>query len=306
MIARLYLLTGIALLSGCNSQSEANASPAVAVTTTGAGGAAALPTKPEQLTPAQRGEIMRAAGYRLLRGEWSQSCDDESRDPDAEYGGEVTELTDLNKDGALEALVVGGSTYCFGMTGSSYAMLTRRNGAWHILTQGTGIPGFYPRPGLAWPDVEVGGPGAHCFPFERWNGTAYEFAGYSVGGKICEIFRPSKITGLTIGYYTPDGEPPNADALVNVFYVGLDRVAHIAGGRFVGLRQSGPNRFIQSEFFSSEEGDGTGDRSETEIVVREDGAFTYGNYGSAYYRVPLDQVPRAARWIDLPEYRSHP
>lgn len=264
----------------------------------------ATPTDPSRLNAADRAAIMRAAGYRQVRGEWAKSCDEESRD--ASYGAEITQLVDLNNDGSPEAVVEGGNTYCYGMTGSAYAVLTRTASGWSVRAEGTGIPGFYPRPGLAWADIEIGGPGSHCFPFERWNGQAYALGGYSVGGEICEEFRPSQIIGLTVGYYASAVRSPDSLDETSVVYVGADRIVDVAGGRFVSLRPAGAGRFIQTEIFPSEEG-GPGERQEREIVIQQsDVGFSLDNPRYVYHRVPLDRVPRAARFIDRPEYRNDP
>jgi hypothetical protein len=128
---------------------------------------------------------MRAAGY-IRRGKGWLTC--EGMAP-----GDIEEIRDLDGDGRPEAIVTSSGTACYGMTGAAFQIATLDSpgtagtvaGTWRLLVQATGIPMFYPRPGIAWPDIEIGGPGVRCFPFLRWNGQAYVGAGTSLQGKIC-------------------------------------------------------------------------------------------------------------------------
>lgn len=134
---------------------------------------------PPQLTSADRTAIMRAAGFTQRGGIWT-TCEGEER-------GEVQELRDINGDGTPEALVVGHGSACHGFVGSGFVLLTQQGNAWRIIYQQSGIPEFFARPGLAWPDIEIGGPGSDCFPFLRWDGRGYVQGGTSLGGEICTL-----------------------------------------------------------------------------------------------------------------------
>jgi hypothetical protein len=100
--------------------------------------------------------------------------------------GAIETVRDLNGDGFPDAVVTEGSTYCYGMTGTGYVLVTKQaNGTWKRITSGAGVPTFLDSKGVGgWPDIEVGGPG-FCFPVERWNGKEYVLNRRSYEGKPC-------------------------------------------------------------------------------------------------------------------------
>lgn len=153
--------------------------------------AAVAPEKTSETTPAatDRDGALRAAGYQQRGGAWMASCESDIKPvpKDSWYGLESAEFRDLNGDGAEEAIISGGSSYCFGNTGLSFKLLTRSGSRWTVMTDTMGIPAFYPRKGIAWPDIEIGGPGSDCFPFLRWDGREYVHGGRSLEGRICEL-----------------------------------------------------------------------------------------------------------------------
>ncbi len=116
-------------------------------------------------------EIFKAAGFEVSDRAW-RKCGDAgtiSYEP-----GAIMERGDFNGDGLVDALVTEGGTYCFGMTGYGYTLVSqRRDGTWRILDERIGIPKFLEAKGAeGWPDIEVGGP-SFCFPVIRWNGKEY-------------------------------------------------------------------------------------------------------------------------------------
>ena len=185
------------------------------------------------VAPADRTAIMRAAGFVRNGSGWTTCEGDEA--------GDIEAFRDLNGDGNPEALVVGYGTGCHGMTGQGFTLLARQSGAWRVLAQSSGIAEFYPRPGIAWQDIEIGGPGSDCFPFLRWDGRAYANAGTSIGGKICTIsvkFEPDNRAALAmsdpasgfgfmgrvpirLGYYVNDSD--RCEAPQTVLWFGRDR-----------------------------------------------------------------------------------
>lgn len=141
-----------------------------------------------RLSPTDEAAAFRAAGFKRAGGQW-KACDDPGS---AGYEpGRVDQSGDFNGDGLPDAVIVEGSTACFGDTGASYAVVSKRaDGLWHRIADGSGVISFLPRrPGApSWPDMEVGGPG-FCFPIQRWNGYAYALNRWAYEGKPC---RPAR------------------------------------------------------------------------------------------------------------------
>jgi len=264
---------------------------------------AAVPADPARLSATERAAIMQAAGYRLSGTEWRQSCDG----PAQAYAGEITRLADMNGDGRPEAVVEGGNSDCFGATGSGFAFLTSTPAGWRELYRGSGLPDLHPRPGIAFPDIEIGGPGASCFRFLRWNGSGYVTGGTSEGGRICDLRVTSAAMPLPVGYYVQ--EPLSCGELTAgnpamIGYLGRDRFVQVTSGTFVSFRKTGPDRYSQTERFPSEEG-GPGAPQATAFTVNSDSSFRLYDREDWTY-CPLDQVPRAARFLDSPDYRTDP
>lgn len=130
--------------------------------------------------------IFRAAGFKQVRGRWESGCYDASSGSYYEPG-TVSEVKDLNGDGRPEAIVTEGTTYCYGMTGQAFWLVSQQaDGGWKLITNETGIPEFLATRGVGgWPDISVGGPG-FCFPVMRWNGRAYATHRLEYEGKPCK------------------------------------------------------------------------------------------------------------------------
>jgi hypothetical protein len=147
-----------------------------------ASGSAAQPAA-AQLSAADQTAAFRAAGFTLKGKQW-QACGDPGT---AGYTpGTIDEVKDLNGDGRPEAVISEGSTYCYGMTGTGYSLVSKGgDGKWVLIDERQGIPTFLATRGAAnWPDIEVGGPG-FCFPVVRWNGKEYVSNRYQYDGKRC-------------------------------------------------------------------------------------------------------------------------
>lgn len=133
------------------------------------------------LTEADRAAIFKAAGAVQRKGKWVICADD----PDPS-GAVIETVRDLNGDGRPEAVVTEGGTYCYGMAGTGFQLLSQQgNGSWRVMTGSNGIPEFLKSRGAGgWPDISVGGPG-FCFPVERWNGKQYALHRFEYEGKRC-------------------------------------------------------------------------------------------------------------------------
>ncbi|MGQ7829310.1 hypothetical protein [Altererythrobacter sp. Z27] len=128
-------------------------------------------------------EIFKAAGFELSDGAWRKCGDPGTM---SYMPGAIMERGDFNDDGLVDALVTEGGSYCFGMTGYGYTLVSRRkDGSWRILDERIGIPRFLETKGVeGWPDIEVGGPG-FCFPIIRWNGKEYQLNRTEYEGAPC-------------------------------------------------------------------------------------------------------------------------
>lgn len=143
--------------------------------------AAAVPVP--VLSSADTTAAFRAAGYTRANQQW-RKCDDPGT---LGYTPGAIELVrDINGDGRPEAVITEGSTFCHGMTGSGFDLVSKQaNGTWKLMASRTGIATFLPTKGAGgWPDIEIGGPG-FCFPVERWNGKEYLLHRRQYEGKPC-------------------------------------------------------------------------------------------------------------------------
>ncbi|RJF91474.1 hypothetical protein D3876_08985 [Sphingomonas cavernae] len=94
---------------------------------------------------------------------------------------------DLNGDGRPEAVVTGSGTFCYGMAGTGFQLVSKQaNGSWKLVAGEIGIPDFLKTKGAGgWPDLMIGGPG-FCFPVQRWNGREYVLHRFEYEGKPCK------------------------------------------------------------------------------------------------------------------------
>lgn len=145
---------------------------------------AALAAPPSKLSPADEAAAFRAAGFARVGTQW-QACGDPGT---LSYSpGAIESVADLNGDGRPEAIVTEGGTYCFGMTGQGYTIVSKQaDGRWKRIAGGIGMVAVLATKGVGgWPDLEIGGPG-FCFPVLRWNGRAYVLHRHQYEGKACK------------------------------------------------------------------------------------------------------------------------
>lgn len=130
--------------------------------------AAAIAAAP---TPAaDSAAIFKAAGFKA-KGDAFIRCED---DVTASYAPGRIEMEDLNGDGAQEAWVKEGSTFCYGNTAEYFVLLQKdEKGAWKQILEGVGVPLALKTKTKGWPDLEVGGPGMGPFPVYKYNGKTY-------------------------------------------------------------------------------------------------------------------------------------
>jgi hypothetical protein len=134
------------------------------------------------LSPADEAAAYKSAGFEFKDGQW-RACDD----PSLSYTpGKIEETDDFNGDGLPDALISEGGTFCYGMTGAGYYLVSKQaDGGWKLMTSGTGILSFLDSKGRdGWPDIEISGPG-FCFPVASWNGKEYALKGHQYEGKPC-------------------------------------------------------------------------------------------------------------------------
>lgn len=158
----------------------------VAVAATGPAKAASpAPTSAAPLSPATgEAAIFKAAGFTKQGKQWKSDCNDPGT---TSYGPGTVEMKgDLNGDGRPEAVVTESGTYCYGMTGTGFWLVSQQaDDSWKLMARETGIPEFLKTKGVGgWPDISVGGPG-FCFPVLRWNGKAYVHHRSAYEGKPC-------------------------------------------------------------------------------------------------------------------------
>lgn len=135
------------------------------------------------LSSADRDAAFRAGGFKSQGGQW-RACGDPGA---AGYSpGTIETVRDLNGDGRPEAVITEGSSFCFGITGTGYTIVSKQaDGSWKLITSSQGIPRFLGTKGAGgWPDIQVGGPG-FCFPVVRWSGNQYVLNRHEYEGKPC-------------------------------------------------------------------------------------------------------------------------
>lgn len=139
----------------------------------------------QELSAADQEAVFVAAGFALQGNEWRSVCGRD--DPSASYGrGTIETVGDFNGDGRLDAVITEGGTYCYGMTGMGFSIVSQQSdGTWALMATDVGMPRLLETTGSdGWPDIEIGGPG-FCFPIVRWNGQAYGLDRYEYEGAVC-------------------------------------------------------------------------------------------------------------------------
>ncbi len=144
----------------------------------------ALAAAPAALDRADQAAAFKAAGFTQKGAIWRTDCD---QDPSAAgyEPGRIDQVADLNGDGRLEAVIVEGSLFCYGNTGTGFRLVSKQaDGRWLLLHQSPGIATFLKSRTNGWPEIEVGGPGL-CFPVLRWNGSEFADHRLQYEGKAC-------------------------------------------------------------------------------------------------------------------------
>lgn len=157
---------------------EAAPAPATATAAAAAGGSSTL-------SAVETSAAFLAAGFKQRGDQWRSACGEE--DPSASYGsGSIDKVEDLNGDGRPEVVIVEGGTYCYGMTGQGYWLLSQQaDASWKLMDSRTGMLEVLNTRGRdGWPDLSIGGPG-FCFPVLRWNGREYQQQRWQYDGKPC-------------------------------------------------------------------------------------------------------------------------
>jgi hypothetical protein len=147
----------------------------------GAACAALAADGPAALSAQDQTAAFNAAGAAQTKGMWTMCADDPNT-----TGARIESASDVNGDGLPDAVIAEDGTFCYGMAGMGYAIVSKQaSGEWRLMSQGAGIPSFLAARGAqGWPDLQIGGPG-FCFPVERWDGTAYALHRHEYEGKAC-------------------------------------------------------------------------------------------------------------------------
>lgn len=144
--------------------------------------ATAAQTPAPNIPAAERTAIFKAAGAVQSGGQWYLCAEDPNRTPST-----IDRYADLNGDGRPEAVITDGGTFCYGMAGTGFQLVSKQlNGSWKVVAGEIGIPEFLPIKGVGgWPDIMIGGPG-FCFPVQRWNGHEYALHRFEYEGRSCK------------------------------------------------------------------------------------------------------------------------
>jgi hypothetical protein len=146
--------------------------------------AAPIPARGASLPSADQTAALTAAGFTQNGKQWrSKDCDDSTG---GYSGGSISEARDLNGDGRPEAIVTESSSFCYGMTGEAFTLVSKQaDGSWKKMAANAGIARILSTKGEdGWPDIEIGGPG-FCFPVLRFNGARYVTQRHQYEGKPC-------------------------------------------------------------------------------------------------------------------------
>lgn len=146
-------------------------------------GAPSLAAPPLKLSHADEAAAFKAAGFKLVGGQW-QACGDPGTD--SYHAGAIDTVQDANGDGRAEVVITEGSTFCYGAVETGFVLLSKRTGGdWKNIMSSPGVLTFLPTKGVGnWRDIEIGGPG-FCFPVYRWNGREYALLRHQYDGKPC-------------------------------------------------------------------------------------------------------------------------
>lgn len=295
------------LLSACGGAAEESVAEATGGTAMAAS-AGAVKEPGSQATeagnePPTMAEIAAAAGlvpHQSIKGWWDGKSDSSpimSGCELSEVG--VEEMRDINGDGQAEAIVYTDGP-CYGRTGPIYLLLARTKAEWAVINEGIdGTYLFFPRQGIAWPDIELTGipTKSNCFEFSRWNGKKYVYGGTSKNGKICELApefaaAAPKATGaggfppIPEGFYATNATCAEAASFGDA-YVYFDRKNWIeidGGSEVTGIKNTGGSNWTL-------ELDGGGPPLKLTIT----GPASFTEYGRTMTHCPTSGVPAQAR-----------
>jgi hypothetical protein len=262
--------------------------------------------------------IMRAAGFTNPHGDNQWAYGEDGCDS---VWAEVEEVRDINGDGRPDAIVTANDDECLGMNQRVVILLTQGTNGWAVVTdfqQRFAVHGFYPRPGIAWPDIEIfdgmtgeqkpGGDieASGCERFLRWNGREYIDGGTSQNGDVCELTAQGRAAATA-------GAPTRAAAVAfppiekGYYAIGVscaqaiaddgDLLAYLDERRFASF--DGGQRI---EGFDALGGERYRIRGvDLTIALDGHGGFSSVEYGDRYTHCATARVPRAIReeWGDL-------
>lgn len=136
-----------------------------------------------EMLPTDESAAFIGAGFTEREGKWIACADDPS---ESYASGRIEQVIDANGDAQPEAVIAEDSSFCYGMQGAGYYIVSRQaDGNWKLVTSGSGVAVFLETKGAdGWRDLQIGGPG-FCFAVERWNGSEYVLDRHEYEGKRC-------------------------------------------------------------------------------------------------------------------------
>ena len=201
-----------------------------------------------KMSQAESLQLFEAGGFKIGQGTAINLCGGASKPKFV--------FSDLNGDGALEAIVVDKNPACYGGDGLWFTILAKgRDGRWQGIARDTGTLGFETSRTNGWLDVRVT---SDCERIWKHAGDGYR--------------RPAACTPRSFAKAEAAGTPA-ADRAAAMRAAGFVS----KGGQWFG-GDGNCEAAVEPQNIKDFNGDGR-----TDIVISESGTFCYGNTGQGFY-----------------------